>query len=177
MDWFWNWVHLHHDDLQALGPVATILAALVAVVVTGALGFAQWRIARAQRDIALDKLKLELFEKRYAIYQAALDLCRALRPSYKRIPYEEFGELQYKLQEAMFLFSPKVVALTDRLRTLSREWEDRIAESSKAEVSTNKRDDLLADNQQIPQEMDKLWDTIGGTFWPELSFDALTRKK
>jgi hypothetical protein len=63
----WEWIHTHHDDLQALGPLATIFAALIAVVVTGALGIAQWRIARAQKDIAYDKLKLDLFEKRHSV--------------------------------------------------------------------------------------------------------------
>jgi|SRR5665213_1221691 len=61
-----------------LGPLATILAAAAAVFVIWRIGQAQVRIAesqaqtaRAQRDIAFDGLKHDLFEKRYEIYTAA----------------------------------------------------------------------------------------------------------
>jgi hypothetical protein len=109
--------------LQALGPIATILAAIIAVLVTDTLGFAQWRIARAQKDIAYDKLKLDLFDKRYAIYQAAaLSLSRAFMSSSKGISERRFEELQYTLQEASFLFPADVVDFTKRIHTLAFEW-------------------------------------------------------
>jgi hypothetical protein len=75
----WCWVHTHHDDLQALGPLATLFAALVGAGAATFIGLRlQWlqaaiaasqievaksskEIAASQRDIALDKLKLDLF--------------------------------------------------------------------------------------------------------------------
>ena len=51
----WDWISSYHDNLQALGPVATIFAALMAVTVTVILGIAQWRISRAQKDIAFER--------------------------------------------------------------------------------------------------------------------------
>jgi hypothetical protein len=174
----WDWVHFHHDDLQALGPVATIFAAIIAVLVTGTLGFAQWRIARAQKDIAYDKLKLDLFDKRYAIYQAALSLSRALMPSNKRIPYESFGELQYTLQEAAFLFPPNVVDLTERIHTLSFEWQQQAEALGSVDnpLSQELRDEMLRRQQIIPKEMGRLRLLVDGVFLPELSFKRLTRK-
>ena len=77
------------------GPVATILASLTAVGVTAyfarkqmqiaasqaataaaqaATAAGQKEIARSQRDIAHDRLKYDLFEKRYEIYLAAKKL-------------------------------------------------------------------------------------------------------
>src|SRR5262245_23327718 len=51
-----------------LGPVATVIAAITAALITLTFGCIQARIARSQRDIALDKLKFDLFAKRYEIY-------------------------------------------------------------------------------------------------------------
>lgn len=48
------------------GPVATVIASSVA----GYFAYAQVQVARSQRNIAKDKLKYDLFEKRYAVYAA-----------------------------------------------------------------------------------------------------------
>jgi hypothetical protein len=65
----WNWVTWENARAFA-GPAATVIASIVAAVFAAA----QWRVANAQKDIAYDKLKFDLFEKRYAIYVAAKDL-------------------------------------------------------------------------------------------------------
>ena len=45
--------------------------AFAASMVAWSLGRAPWRIAASQRDIALDKLKFDLFQRRYGVYQVA----------------------------------------------------------------------------------------------------------
>jgi type II secretory pathway pseudopilin PulG len=69
--------------LPLAGPIATIIAAVAAVVVTWRLGRQQLRIAQQQAAIAhqqaetaLDRLRYDLFEKRYAIYDATRQLIR-----------------------------------------------------------------------------------------------------
>jgi hypothetical protein len=53
------------------GPVAAIVGAFAASMVAWSLGRPQWRIAASQRDITLDKLKFDLFQRRYGVYQVA----------------------------------------------------------------------------------------------------------
>src|SRR5271165_3612974 len=55
-------------------PVVTLITAFIAAGITIAFAFTQANIARSQRDIALDKLKFDLFEKRYTIYAATKQL-------------------------------------------------------------------------------------------------------
>jgi hypothetical protein len=65
-------MHSTYDLLKDFaGPVAAIVGAFAASIVAFSLGQAQWRIAASQRDIALDKLKFDLFHRRYEVYQAA----------------------------------------------------------------------------------------------------------
>ena len=51
------------------GPVATVIAALSAVGVTGYFVFRQWQIAKQQPQTAREKLLLDLFDKRFALYE------------------------------------------------------------------------------------------------------------
>jgi hypothetical protein len=174
----WDWIHTHHDDLQALGPLATILAAIIAVLVTGMLGLAQWRIARTQKDIAYDKLKLDLFDKRYLIYQAALSVSRQFMSSNKQIPSDRLDELHDMLLEASFFFSADVVALTRRIYNLSFECQQQ------AEVLVNVNDPLPEKLRQeylrrqalIQKEMDRLKIIVDGVFLEDLAFKQLTQK-
>lgn len=63
----WDWIHVHREDLQALGPLSTIMAAFTAAIVASVIGIGQLRIAKAQKEIAHDKLKLDLYGRRYAV--------------------------------------------------------------------------------------------------------------
>jgi hypothetical protein len=47
------------------GPTATVIAASIAAWVAYTFGKAQSETARSQRDIAFDKLKVDLFDRRY----------------------------------------------------------------------------------------------------------------
>ena len=85
--------------LPLAGPIATIIAAVAAVFVTWRLGRGQLQIARQQVEIAqqqattsrhqaeiakqqaaiaFDRLRFDLFEKRYAIFTAIKELLKYL---------------------------------------------------------------------------------------------------
>lgn len=74
-EWLCDGEHrMYHVLKDFAGPVATIIAATVAVVVTWCLGRGQLRIAGQQAKTALERLQLDLYEKRFNIYVAVLDL-------------------------------------------------------------------------------------------------------
>jgi hypothetical protein len=56
------------------GPTATLVAATTAAIITFVLNRSQTRIAQSQRGITLDRLKFDLFQHRYSIYDAAKKL-------------------------------------------------------------------------------------------------------
>ena len=55
-------------------PVVTVIAAVIAGCITYIFARVQADIAKSQRDIALDKLKFDLFRNRYEIYNSAKEL-------------------------------------------------------------------------------------------------------
>jgi hypothetical protein len=109
------------------GPIALIVASVAATRITYVIGSRQVRIAQAQKDIAeaqkaiaYDKLKHDLFEQRFEIYSAAKHLIEAiLKASLSEcgelILDAEIVRLQVKLGEARFFFAPDIRALCERI--------------------------------------------------------------
>jgi hypothetical protein len=98
--------------VQALGP--TLVALAVAYV-----AFRQWRTAEANRRIANDKLVLDLFDKRFAWYEALkANLFRSLDATDDEVrgAYLEIARLS---DESRFLFSDDVVRRMDALGAAS----------------------------------------------------------
>jgi hypothetical protein len=117
------------------GPVATIIAAGTAAWITYRLGRSQVRIAetqaltaasqkdiaKSQRDIAYDRLKYDLFEKRYEIYLAAKKLIEYTGQLKKPgdVLDQSAQELKVKLLEARFFFPPTEAALFANIAQLA----------------------------------------------------------
>ena len=134
-----SWCLRHYDALHDLaGPVATVIAAGVAVFVTWRLGRRQVTIAgqrvqiaaqqartaelqaeaaRQQADTALDRLRYDLFEKRYAIYDAAKRLIVTLMNKIPDQSIEAFDVIPIFLilDEARFFFPKDICLLVEGL--------------------------------------------------------------
>jgi hypothetical protein len=93
------------------GPVAAFIGATVAAFITFTFGRAQIRIAQSQRDIALDKLKYDLFEKRYEIYEACKTLIEdvVLVSDIAKCDAGKIRSLYIKIDEARFYFPRTIV--------------------------------------------------------------------
>jgi hypothetical protein len=99
------------------GPLATVLAASVALCVTFYFNRLQYQISSAQRDIALDKLKLDAFEKRYEIYTEVKALMQfaLLQNDFQGFDHEKLDALRAKIDEARFFFGPMVLSFLDEI--------------------------------------------------------------
>jgi hypothetical protein len=122
-----------------LGPLATIVAAGAATFITYRLGRyqldiaaaqaktsdAQREIAQSQRDIAYDKLKHDLFDKRYEVYLTAKAMIEAVsKQNFVEGPGDpQFREMRVKLSEARFFFPAESVALFEKITNLATAHE------------------------------------------------------
>jgi len=87
----------------------TYLTALMTptVAILGLLiGWRQWRLAQ-------NKLKLELFEKRFAVYEATLRFIATILSSGKAEDYEVF-QFRSAIREAKWLFEPSVAEYLEK---------------------------------------------------------------
>jgi hypothetical protein len=131
------------------GPVATIIAAMVAVFVTWRLGSGQQSIAeqqaitaRQQANTALDQLRYNLFQKRYSIYKCGIDLIRLLENGIQNptdiVPFLE------TLDEARFFFADEVCQLLDALKKSSEQLAMAYGELHRLKESEHSRRVSLA---------------------------------
>ena len=102
-----SWLTLVKDFA---GPVATLLAAGVATLIAFLFGRIQARVAKTQAAIALDKLKFDLFEKRYAVYMAAKQLIEyvIMQHDIDNVDSAKVRALYIKIDEARFFFDADV---------------------------------------------------------------------
>lgn len=99
------------------GPIATIVAAAVAVGVTAVFQWRQSRIVQRQTDIAFDQLRNNLFEKRYAIYTAAREaIAMTFEKRHQDTMPHELNGLFLRFEEARFFFPDHIHAFLDQLR-------------------------------------------------------------
>lgn len=108
------------------GPVATIIASIVAALFAAA----QVCVATAQKDIAYEKIKLDLFEKRYEIYSATKELIEyILGGKRSRIEDIDFIRQHYiTIEEARFFFEPEIQSFVRNVKAECETLFEMIAE-------------------------------------------------
>jgi hypothetical protein len=89
------------------GPVATVVAALSAVGVTGYFARRQWRTAK-------DTLLLDLFDKRFAVYQELRSPIEKYMGGTTGI--NELTEFTKAASRAQFLFGPQIDSFLEKTR-------------------------------------------------------------
>jgi hypothetical protein len=182
----WEWIHAHHDDLQALGPVATIFAALVASGVAATFGFFQYQlgkaqrwIARSQRDIALEKLKLDAFRERYLIYAAARALTRYLSRSHNSgIGDDKVNEWLGKIDESLFFFSGAQLQILDRIASLSMDLilTGHIVEDFDDSMSAVEKASKVRELKELRFTSFDLYTSLPKVFAKEFDFSEVAKK-
>lgn len=115
-----------------LTPAVALLAVAVAV--------AQWRIAK-------NKLKLDLFERRYAVYQAAVDVM-SKTDALGVLSKEEVDRFQVAIRGARFIFDDSVGAYLDethdrirRILFLTENIKSQTTASASRSEATAKRNE------------------------------------
>jgi hypothetical protein len=157
------------------GPVATIFAATVAACVAAYFARQQWKTAQQQADTAMDQLRFNLFEKRYAVYDAIRQLM-ALTVNQPTLPDfdQRFQRHSFVVDEAKFFFS-----------SVTCEWLEIVRADCKAlRVADEKRADANGGRLRVPRQdqpdtdlaakVEQHFHATAARFRSELSFRQLT---
>lgn len=92
------------------GPIATIIVAVAA-------GWITWTYNRRQTVIAADKLKFDLFEKRYEVYRTALKMAEDVIAEGWKLDFDDLRTQSIRLEEAKFFFDKEITDFLDKLCT------------------------------------------------------------
>ena len=124
------------EYVKALG---TPVAALVAAAVTGSFAYKQWKTAR-------NKLKLDLFEKRFEVYEAGIQLIREI-VSPSAGDGKRLTELTKEISGAKWLLNEQIAQHLNEL--LTRAWKRLALERDLDEhgISMEQREQEISEYQ------------------------------
>ncbi|MHC2581344.1 hypothetical protein ACVI1J_006496 [Bradyrhizobium diazoefficiens] len=172
------------------GPMATVIASVTAGVVViwfgtvqagiarsqAATSAAQKDIANAQLKIAFDKLKHDLFDKRYEIYLAAKGVIEAI---FNHSPVNDadpaLKKLRLKLDEARFFFPPDTLAFCENIEKLV--YEVLVASRAASGYSEDRPERHELRDQQAKGEIQlaRIYEELAKRFERDLGFEQLTK--
>jgi hypothetical protein len=174
------------------GPIATICAASAAVFVTHRLGTRQLAIAQAQtaiadeqrkiaiaqRDVAYDRLKYDLFQKRYELNDMLRKLFECLGRCTDPANDTDISMMRFRIRTEPRYFFPKDVA--DKFR----EFESVVQQYLRAQMTRDqygeqekeRRDEAAKMGQAVLQLLDML-ENIHRMMGDELVFSQLTTRR
>jgi hypothetical protein len=150
--------------------LSSLIAATIAGIITFTFARVQARIAQSQRDIALDKLKFDLFRNRYEIYEATkalLEYMPYIHESGKQ-DASKIRSLYVKIDEARFYFPPDICAVLNEIhngcerffahlakRDTTVDIGDRVEWSRLADILANDQKALRTAYASLPQTFEK----------------------
>jgi hypothetical protein len=120
------------------GPVATFIASVTAAWVTCRFGAWQARIAQQQADLAEERVKLDKFDRRFAVFDATRELIRIVMQR-SHADAQQIFDYRMKTRDAIFLFDDQISAYLEEFA--DKAWniwliEDEInATTCKAETA------------------------------------------
>jgi hypothetical protein len=162
-------------------PVVTLIAAIVAGLITITFARTQTRIAESQRDIALDKLKFELFQKRYEIYEAAKQLLEYMPfiTELAKSDTTKVRSLYVKMDEARFYFPPGICSLLNTIHDRCELFFEHLAIRDRININADdyhehwsRMADTLAADQSV---LRSIYASLPSTFEKSLAFEQLKR--
>lgn len=174
------------------GPIATVIASVTAAGVTIGFGIVQTRIAcvqaktaeaqkdiaQANLDIAYDKLKHDLFQKRYEIYMAAKTLIETIfAQSPVNVADPKIKELRLKVDEARFFFSPETRAFCEEIEKCV--YDVLVAAQAVTGYSEDRPERMELRDQQAKAEiaLAGIYPQLAKRFERDLGFEQLTKPR
>src|SRR5437868_6761985 len=96
------------------GPLAAVIAAVVAALITFRFSSKQTEIAQFQADIASDKLKFDLFERRMNTYDAIREVIGEI-VRHGVVTNQSTAAFVRAIDKVEFLFGPEIKSYLDDL--------------------------------------------------------------
>ena len=155
-------------------PVADFVTKIVIAALTGVLGYLAYLVAQRQANTASAKLKLDLFDRRYAVY---LSLTEFINDRQGRVvPDDEFTSHVRKLDQAQFLFDREVNDWLLELRKKARGMNNarRVSSETRQEGrETTRHAEIMEASKtysQLTVDFDKELERTGPMFARYLDF-------
>ena len=139
------------------------------VWVTVALGTLALVVAFGQWSTAKQRLRIDLFEKRFAVYQAARDFLRSVTAS-NRVGSDALTAYFLATTEAKWLFNKELAKfIYEEIPLKAQDLQMWDAELEDAELGHKKRKEYQQERRKIKSWLSGMRDTLDEKFAPSLT--------
>lgn len=147
--------HISFKDVA--GPIATIIAALAAVSVTAYFAWHQKTIAKEQVDIAREKLRHDLYERRYRVFDAARKLLCEIAV-HGTASEDDLRAFVIGTSDAAFLFDDDLAKFLEEMRGRAQKLQSLIQAMESMPVGDQKTNT----EKQRSEHFMWLWQQLDG---------------
>ena len=160
------------------GPGATFIAAATAAVITWKFNRAQRDIAQSQRDIAFDRLKYDLFERRYELNDMVRRLFESLGKCTDPANDADMNMMRLRIRTEPRYFFPQNVAEKFREfeRVVQQYLQAQVTRDQYGEQEPERREWAIKMNEASMELLDLL-EKIHQAMGHELAFSQLTARR
>jgi hypothetical protein len=168
-----------HDFFKDFAsPIVTLIAAITAGGITWFFSRTQARIGASQPDIAMDKLKFDLFRNRYEIYEAAKSLIEYVSfvTDLEKSDSAKIRSLYVKIDEARFYFPPDIRDTLDKAHQICERFLTHLRERELLNIDNRQEWSRLAEVLSTDQSaLRSIYASLPKTFETALAFKQLTK--
>jgi hypothetical protein len=160
------------------GTIATTFAAVVAAGITYFFNRAQTRLAETQADVAIEKLNLDLFEKRYALYCSAKQLIEylVLQHEFEKVDHMKIKSFYVTLDEGRFFLPDAVRKFLDDLNHTSEAFLTVLGERSNLNADDEVTWKATAERlSNIQAKLREMYGKLPSVFEETLAFKQIKR--
>jgi hypothetical protein len=159
------------------GPTATVFAACAAFFLGYRFGKVQSSAVTAQAAIALDKLKFDLFEKRYEIYSAAKELIEKVAHvrSLDKCNPDEIRSLYIKIDEARFFFPTEIQNHLQHIHDLSERLLRLVGQREMLKLNDQQWAVAADEIGGVSLNLHEIYGDLPKTFQATLAFKQVTQ--
>jgi hypothetical protein len=159
LEWLSNWlVSDYSKTLQLIRELGPIVVALIAAFIASIIQYRQWKTADMQREIAKNKISLDLYDRRFAVYVATREfLASVIGPA--DLNHNDHRKYVREIWHARFLFDAEFVRYLDGLRmtavsigTYKATYEENLKNPDRGKLIDQNQSDLT----RIHDEMQNL---------------------
>ena len=171
------WFSTNYSTIKDFAaPVATITAAVIAAGITAVFAWSHAKTARTQKNIALDRLRYDLFDKSYALYDATkrlilVTLNESPKPNIDIIA--ETVPINNLLREAPFFLPPVICDFIEATKADCDKYIEGSLERRKPTYTATPDD--MKDRVSLGVKLSDRLRELPHRFRPALSFTQLTR--
>ena len=154
--------------------VATIILIITAIIaaIVAYIGFLQYLINRKQNLVAEEKLKLDLFDKRFKVYQITKEFLELV--VHVEFDLKELNKFEDNTEEAVFLFDENLSKYLDKIyfksNNLRKIGKQHYALEQNSKMSEENEEDLVKKYDELNNWLIGQLEELPKVFSPYLKF-------